>query len=131
MFKWLARLAAWSCLVAIAVLSVLPGDDMVRTPMGGRSEHVIAYALTTLAVANAHRTAHLVAISGALVAYAGCLEYLQRYIPGRSSALIDFAFSASGVGMGALLIVLLKLLMSQAPRVVAKVLGNILGDKAQ
>ena len=51
------RLAAWSCIVLIAVLSLLPAEEMVRTSLGGHVEHMLAYAgtvfITGLAYARA------------------------------------------------------------------------------
>jgi hypothetical protein len=40
------RLPAWGCVVLLAVLSLLPAEEMVRTGVDGHLEHVIAYAGT-------------------------------------------------------------------------------------
>jgi hypothetical protein len=37
------RVAAWACVVLLAVLSWLPADEMIRTGVDGRIEHVVAY----------------------------------------------------------------------------------------
>jgi VanZ family protein len=70
-----------------------------RTELGGHAEHFLAYACTAAVVALAStRGAPL--IMSALIAYAGVLELLQRYSPGRTSSLGDFLFSAGGVLLG-------------------------------
>lgn len=108
---WVATLLAGCCVLAIAVVSLLPADEMLRTGIGGHTEHVVAYTLTTLAVAHSRRHGRLALVSGALIAYAAALEFLQRFVPGRSSELIDLLFSIAGVATGASIIVLLMLLM--------------------
>src|SRR5262249_45343046 len=40
----LIRVLTWFCVVLLAVLSLLPAQDMVRTGFPGRVEHVVAYA---------------------------------------------------------------------------------------
>jgi len=100
------RAAAWSCIVAIGVLSLLPGEEMVRTDLGGHAEHVLAYSMTALIVASAYSSIAPHQVFGALMTYAACLEYLQRFSPGRHSRPIDFAFSALGVVVGAVIFVI-------------------------
>ena len=48
-------------------------------------------------------------ILGFFSTYAGVLEFLQRFSPGRSPALGDFAVSAMGAFVGMLVILLLRL----------------------
>ena len=38
------RVVTWCCVLGLAVLSLLPAQDMVRTGLPGRVEHFIAYA---------------------------------------------------------------------------------------
>lgn len=97
----IAWAAAWSCIVTIAILSLLPGEEMVRTDLGGHAEHVFGYSITALIVAYAYHSIPPYRLFGALIFCAACLEYLQRFSPGRNSRLVDFAFSALGVAVGA------------------------------
>jgi len=98
--------AAWSCIVLIAVLSLLPGEELVRTDLGGHAEHILAYSMTALIGASAYSSIAPYRVFGALMTCAACLEYLQRFSPGRHSRLIDFAFSALGVVVGAAIFVI-------------------------
>jgi VanZ family protein len=91
--------AAWSCIVALAVLSLIPREHMLRTGLGGHIEHVLAYLGTALVVASAYGSRRLSIVIG-LVAYAGTLELLQNFSPGRTPAVEDFAFSSIGVLLG-------------------------------
>ena len=102
------RTAAWSCVVAITLLSLLPGEEMVRTDLGGHVEHVLAYSITVLIAAYAYNSIAPYQVFGALTLLAACLEYLQRFSPGRHSRLIDFLFSALGVGVGAAIFIITR-----------------------
>jgi len=41
---WALRLLTWCCVILLAVLSLLPAQEMVRTDLPGQFEHFIAYA---------------------------------------------------------------------------------------
>ncbi|MGE3148979.1 MAG: VanZ family protein [Pseudorhodoplanes sp.] len=103
----LVRLGALVCVVLIAVLSLTPREHLVRTPLGGHVEHIVAYmGFAFLCLATVTATRSRVVIFGLLVAYAGLLEYLQIFVPGRHSGLNDFAASATGILFGALIAIL-------------------------
>ena len=38
------RVLTWACVILLAVLSLLPDQQMVRTGLRGRLEHLVAYA---------------------------------------------------------------------------------------
>src|SRR5262245_31205718 len=101
-FEGAQRVVAWGCIGAIAILSLLPGPAVtpMRTSMGGHLEHLLAYAATTLITTLAYVAHGRLKITLALMLYAGSLEYLQRYAPGRLSSFGDFAHSATGVLLG-------------------------------
>jgi VanZ family protein len=88
------------CVTAIAVLSLLPKEHMVRTDLGGHIEHIIAYAVTALAVTYAYGATKAPRIVVALVTYAGSLELLQHFSPGRTPSIEDFMCSTIGVFVG-------------------------------
>lgn len=91
---------AWASVIALTPLSLLPGGHVPRTDVGGHLEHLLAYAGTAVFVAMAASERSIIRIGWALIAYAGVLEYLQRYSPGRTSSLRDFMCSAGGVILG-------------------------------
>ena len=98
------RFMTWVCVLVIAVLSLLPADAMVRTGIDGRIEHFVAYAGTMLIAGCAYgmqREDWLKML--ALCAYAGVLEILQNFSPGRHPSFLDFAASSAGVFAGGLL----------------------------
>ena len=99
-FKTAIRFLAWGCILAVAVLSLTPADQMLRTGFGARIEHVLAYAGTGFITALAFAERRLFRVMLALLAYAGGLEFLQRFSPGRSSTVWDFMFSGMGVLLG-------------------------------
>jgi VanZ family protein len=100
------RLAAWTCIFAIAALSLAPSETVVRTVVGGKVEHVAAYLITSFLMALAYGAGWRVIVS--LLSYAAVLEFLQRFSPGRMSSVADYLFSAAGIGIGILVLVLLR-----------------------
>jgi len=98
----LSRAFAFGCLVLLAILSWLPGEEMLRTGFNGRIEHVIAYLGTSAAVSlpYALRIGQFRLI-GMLVCYAGVLELGQNFSPGRNASALDFLASSLGVVAGA------------------------------
>jgi VanZ family protein len=99
----LLGLAAWTCVVLLAVLSLLPGDAQIRTGAPGIAEHVVAYGATAAFFTLAYPALGRVPIVLGLVAYAGLLEIAQAYVPGRYATLYDFTGGGGGVILGCLL----------------------------
>jgi VanZ family protein len=103
------HLACASTLIALAVLSLLPRDNVPRTELGGHWDHILAYASTALLFAiSAHRRSWPIILL-ALIAYAGVLEVLQSFVPGRTSQIGDFSYSAVGVITGFIVVRLIQL----------------------
>src|SRR5216684_1954861 len=101
------RILTWCCVTLLAVLSLLPAQDMVRTGIPGQLEHFVAYAgSASIAIAGYGRRVAM-RIIGLFWIYAGVLEYLQHFSPGRHSSIADFAASALGVFFGGLAAALL------------------------
>jgi VanZ family protein len=96
---WL-RFPAWGCVIALAVLSLLPAPDMIRTDAGGHIEHIVAYTGTAVLVAWGYPAAGWQRIVLPLVIYAGILELLQNFSPGRHPAILDWLSSSTGALIG-------------------------------
>ncbi len=103
----IARAFAWFCVIALAVLSLIPkdrlihSDGLVAVPPIPFAEHTLAYFLTGLVVAvgysGQYRTSRLVLT---LVGYAAVLELGQYLAPGRSPGLGEFGAGAVGATLG-------------------------------
>jgi VanZ family protein len=101
------RVLTWCCVILLAVLSLLPAQHMVRTGLPGRLEHFVAYAgSAAIAMAGYGASRGVLQIIGGFWVYAGILEYLQHFSPGRHPAIADFAASALGALCGGLAIAL-------------------------
>ncbi len=96
-----ARLVAFACVAAIAVLSLVPGAERPNTGLPGRAEHFIAYAGTGFFVALGYVgwRYRLIAWIG-LAAASGLFEILQNFVPGRSPSLFDALASTGGLTCG-------------------------------
>jgi VanZ family protein len=92
--------AAWIAIAVVGVLSLMPKAYMIRTDLGGHVEHVLAYSGTAIIVATAYGARNWLGIAVGLIGYAGVLELLQNFSPGRTASVRDFACSASGVLLG-------------------------------
>jgi len=98
------------CVVLLAVLSLTPLEEIqsIRTDLPGQVEHIIAYAgSTAIAMAGYGLNRGAARIIGCFWLYAGVLEYLQNFSPGRNPALVDFAASALGALCGGVAVLLL------------------------
>ena len=104
MFKQLCRWLTWCAVLALAILSWTPGEDMVRPGWGHHLEHVIAYLISSvIATLGYGRQMGYVTVGVLLCAYAGVLEIGQNWSPGRTPAFGDFAASSTGTVLGAAL----------------------------
>lgn len=103
------RFLTWCCVLLIAVLSLLPAEEMLRTGLPGQLEHGVAYAGATgiamLGYGLERCGPHIIA---GFAAYSGVLELLQHFSPGRHPQWIDFAVSSLGVLCGGVAIILLR-----------------------
>jgi VanZ family protein len=96
------RILTWFCVILLAVLSLLPAQDMVRTGIPGELEHFVAYAGSASIAIVGYRRRGAVRIIGLFWIYAGVLEYLQHFSPGRHPSIVDFSTSAIGGFFGGL-----------------------------
>ena len=97
------RVVTWCCVLVLGVLSLLPAQEMVRTGLPGRVEHIIAYAgSAAIAMAGYGASRGSIQVIGGFWVYAAILEYLQRFFPGRNPTIADFVGSAIGAMCGCL-----------------------------
>jgi VanZ family protein len=96
-----AARAFLSCLVIIAILSLVPGQHRPHTSMAGRMEHAVAYAGTGVFMMFGFLTARS-RVRGyvGVVFLAFAFEVLQTWIPGRSSNILDALASSAGLTAG-------------------------------
>ena len=116
--RTISRVAGCFGVLAIIVLSLVPGIDRPHTGLPGVAEHFIAYYSTALAFGLGFRsTASRIVIALSLTLLAGSMEVLQLWVPGRHSAIIDAVVSSLGGFLG---IVMGGLLLGLAAEVYKK-----------
>src|SRR5712691_24261 len=99
----LCRILTGCCVAVLALLSLLPAQEMVRTGFPGGLEHFVAYAgSAAIAMAGYGTSRGVVRITTCFWLYAGLLEYLQHFSPGRHPSIGDFSMSAFGALCGGL-----------------------------
>lgn len=96
------RILVLISLVAVAILSLVPGDFQFRTGLPKELEHFGAYFAVAFLVA-AGRATTIFAVSTALLlsGLACAMELLQEFVPGRNAGVFDAAASALGAVAGA------------------------------
>jgi VanZ family protein len=107
------RFATLFCIILLAVLSLLPAKDMMRTGLPGRLEHFIAYAgSATVTIGGYGDRYGTMGVIGFYWVYAGILECLQQFSPGRHASIWDFTASALGALCGAVAVTLFARVIS-------------------
>ncbi len=98
-----ARFFVWACVLAIVVLSLVPGSMRPHTPMPGRMEHFVAYAGAGLFLALGYQSARQRMLGWlCLAAGSGLFEILQNFTPDRGPSAYDALASAGGLTVGLL-----------------------------
>lgn len=91
-------------LVLITMLSLIPGDLQIRTPLPKTVEHFGAYfGVALVLIIGRPSIPYAVSVALLLSGLAGFMEYLQELVPGRDAGVLDFVGSALGAGTGAAL----------------------------
>lgn len=108
----LARAAFWAALAVVAVLLLLPGNELPETNVSDKLEH--AFVFTVLAFLGCRafpgrRGGSAVAVW--LCVFGAACEVAQAWIPGRSASFLDAAADALGVILGCALFAALRRVM--------------------
>jgi hypothetical protein len=93
---------------AFAALSLLPALGMVRGVIPAPVGHFVAYAVAgALAMIVYVQSWGAIQITGGVWVYAGILEYLQHFSPGRYPSIVEFIGSALRALCGGLAVTLI------------------------
>jgi VanZ family protein len=99
--RLIARLVGLLAVLAIAILSLVPGDMRPQTGMPKQLEHIVAYLLTAAVLAFGYgKRRYPIFIILSLAIYSAALEVAQTQIPGRTGSFGDFVVSFSGALIG-------------------------------
>jgi VanZ family protein len=92
----------------VAVLSLLPGNDLPAVGISDKFEHIIAYAVLALLGGLAIPGATVLLAVG-LSALGVAMEICQMVVPGRSAEIGDAVADAIGVGLSLVPLAVLRL----------------------
>jgi VanZ family protein len=103
------RVLLVALVLVIAVLAFSP-PQAVDVPGSDKLHHVLAFAVLMVVggLALAPGAARLGLMATALIGYGAFIEAVQSQIPGRHASLADGVADAIGVGVGLLVVVLLR-----------------------
>ena len=94
-----ARVVAWSLLIAIVVMTVVPASMRVVTGAPHNMEHALVFLLMGIAFGFGYELRMTVTCAAAIV-FCAALELLQLAIPGRHARLSDFLIDAAAACFG-------------------------------
>ncbi len=89
----LVRLFAYALAAAVSFATLGPPGLRPHSNLGQNAEHALAFGLVGLAFALAYPR-HRSLAAGLTVVFAGVLELLQLFVPGRHARLEDFLVDA-------------------------------------
>jgi VanZ like family len=97
------RLAFWFVVLMLILLTVVPPSIRPSGVASHHMEHFASFALAGILyyLSYAH---HLLTRLAAAVLFAGGLEVLQLFVPGRHARLVDFVMDALGACIGIVLV---------------------------
>lgn len=95
----IVRAVAWSLVILLAFLSLLPSNLEIRTGAPDELEHFTAYFVAAVLFGTGYPQKRFL-VAGTLVVIAGLLEALQVFSPGRSVHFHDAWFSGAGAVFG-------------------------------
>ena len=103
-FSSIALIAGAIALLAIAALSLVPGEMRPHTAASKSLEHFTAYFAAAFVLSvGLGKNRSLLMLAAFLSIYSGALELAQTGIPGRDGNFYDFVVSSSGAIVGCLL----------------------------
>jgi VanZ family protein len=101
MLAWIIRSMAWLALLAIVVVSLVPGDVRPQVMGDKHFEHLTAYLIAGMLFATGYAQFRVAVLFGALLTLcAATMEIAQLGIAGRNSNFPDFISSAAGAWVG-------------------------------
>lgn len=102
----ISKLAFWSCLGLITLLSLLPPPQLPPVDIWDKASHAIAYAALMLTGGIGYRLqVPILQIALLLFGFGVTIEIAQYLMPGRSFSLYDMLANAAGI-VAMLLVVL-------------------------
>ena len=97
-----ARVAGWVLAFLILVLSIVPARIRPETGLPSHVEHFGIFVLAGMMFAYGYGR-RLLLVAAALVTFAGLIEFLQLFAPGRHARVSDLVVDAASACIGVVL----------------------------
>ncbi len=97
-----ARVAAWFLAIAIVVLSLVPRDLRPETELPHYLEHFLIFFATGIAFGVGYGRRNLGLLATLLFLFAGLVEVMQLFQPGRHARISDFLIDTFALWVGLL-----------------------------
>jgi VanZ family protein len=95
----ISKASAWTLLITIVILSLVPAQDRPGTALPHSLEHLTIFFAAGLAFGIGYPQRRLFQFV-ALLAFTAAIELAQLLVPGRHARLSDFLIDAGGVTVG-------------------------------
>jgi VanZ like family len=102
-----ARGAAWTGILAIVVLSVVPAEERPVTSLGSGFEHLAAFGLVGALFALGYRFS-LIKLCGLATLFCAGIELLQIPLPTRHARLSDFLADLLSAWLGIFCVLVIR-----------------------
>jgi VanZ family protein len=102
-----ARIVGWFLAATIVLLSVVPAPLRPETNVPHKFEHFIIFFVTGVAFGMGYNPKRGL-LAALLFAFAGCVELIQLFVPGRHARITDFIVDALAICFGSVLVSLLQ-----------------------
>jgi len=113
LFTHLTRALGLAAIIAIAIVTLVPGPMRPHSGAPAAIEHVVAYAGTASLLVMGFGSP--LAIWALLSVVAAALEIAQYFVPDRHPAAHDFLLKALGVGIGVVITIVLTAVKARRP----------------
>ena len=104
----LLKISLLLVVLGITILSLMPPSSSVEIKVNDKIGHFIAYCILMVNLGLLIKSKHYIVAIGSIIGYGCLMEFFQGFVPGRTVSWLDVLANSLGVGIGILVLILLK-----------------------